>query len=476
MTCEVVTRFAPSPTGTLHIGNARSALFNWLFARNRKGRFLLRIEDTDHARSTPEARQTILDGLTWLGLEWDGEAISQSARADRHREIATRLLASGGAYRCFATPDEIAAARETARAERRPFRFQSAWRERSTGLPDAPFTVRLRAPRSGNTEIDDAVQGPVAWQNTELDDLILLRSDGSPTYMLAVVVDDHDMQVSHVIRGTDHLTNAARQSQIFDALGWPRPVFAHVPLIHGPDGAKYSKRHGAVGLREFEVQGYLPEAMRNYLVRLGWSHGDQEFFTTEELIRLFSLDSLNRSAARFDFAKLLSLNADHLRRLPDEELLDRLAAHLDGKAMISGEKRRKLASLMGELKPRVRSLAELAEMAGFILEDGPPDPDAKALKLLTSDNRLMLQRLTCALASVTVWDPANLETVVREFAESRDVGRGKIAQPMRAALTGKAASPGIFDVMSVLGQAAVIERLRAVDDGADSRATGIPQE
>ena len=469
---QIVTRFAPSPTGMLHIGNARTAVFNWLYARSEKGQFLLRIEDTDRARSTSEARQAILSGLTWLGLEWDGEAISQSARVDRHREVADILLASGSAYRCFATPDEIAAARKAAQAARKPFRFRSPWRDRNTGLPDAPCSIRLRAPRTGETVVDDAVQGRVTWKNAELDDLIILRSDGTPTYMLAVVVDDHDMAVSHVIRGTDHLTNAARQSQIFDALGWERPVFAHVPLIHGPDGAKYSKRHGAVGVGEFESQGYLPEAMRNYLVRLGWSHGDQEFFATDDLIRLFSLEGLNRSAARFDFAKLLSLNADHLRQMPDQVLIDRLAAHLRTGDGIAGDRREKLSRLIGEFKPRVRTLAELADMSAFLLADTPPQPDAKATKLLNSDNRLMLQRLTHPLSSLTVWEPESLEIAVRAFAESRGTSLGKIAQPMRAALTGKTASPGIFDVMSVLGQASVLARLRAVDSGAEPQSDG----
>lgn len=472
MPSQIVTRFAPSPTGMLHIGNARTAVFNWLYARSENGRFLLRIEDTDRARSTPEARQAILNGLTWLGLEWDGDAISQSARVDRHREVADMLLASGGAYRCFATRDEIAAARSAAQAARKPFRFRSPWRDRSTGLPDAPHSVRLRAPRSGETGIEDAVQGRVTWQNAELDDLIILRSDGTPTYMLAVVVDDHDMEVSHVIRGTDHLTNAARQSQIFDALGWQRPVFAHVPLIHGPDGAKYSKRHGAVGVGEFESQGYLPEAMRNYLVRLGWSHGDQEFFATDELIRLFSIEGMNRSAARFDFAKLLSLNADHLRQMPDPVLIDRLAAHIGVEEGLAEDERDRLSRLIGEFKPRVRTLAELADMSAFLLDDNPPRPDAKAAKLLNNDNRLMLQRLTSPLSLLTVWEPESLEIAVRAFAESHGTPLGKIAQPMRAALTGKTASPGIFDVMSVLGQAAVLARLRAAASGAESQSEG----
>ena len=456
-------------------GGARTALFNWLYARNRKGSFLLRIEDTDRERSTPEARQTILDGLSWLGLEWDGEAVSQSVRADRHREAAATLLQSGNAYRCFATAEEIAGLRAAARAARKPFRFQSPWRDRNTNLPDAPHSIRLRALRSGETVVHDEVQGRVAWKNSELDDLVLLRSDGSPTYMLAVVVDDHDMEVSHVIRGADHLTNAARQSQIFDALGWERPTFAHVPLIHGPDGAKYSKRHGAVGVGEFAARGYLPEGMRNYLARLGWSHGDQEFFTTVELVRLFSLGNLNRSSARFDFAKLLSLNADHLRSLSDEALVDRLSAHL-GASGFSAAGRSRLLRLIGEFKPRVRTLAELADMAAFLLRDTAPDPDAKALKLLNGDNRLLLLQLTRPLSSLTVWNVDILESTVRAFADSRSLSLGKVAQPMRAALTGRTASPGIFDVMSVLGQSAVLSRLRAVESGIESPATGVHQE
>ncbi len=476
MSRRVVTRFAPSPTGMLHIGGARTALFNWLYARNRKGSFLLRIEDTDRERSTPEAQQAILDGLSWLGLEWDGEAISQSVRASRHQEAAAELLASGRAYRCFSTPEEVAEARAAARAAKRPFRFHSPWRDRTTNLPDAPHSIRLRALQSGETVVHDEVQGRIAWKNSELDDLVLLRSNGSPTYMLAVVVDDHDMEVSHVIRGTDHLTNAARQSQIFDALGWDRPAFAHVPLIHGPDGSKYSKRHGAIGVGEFEAQGYLPAAIRNYLARLGWSHGDQEFFTTDELIRLFSLENLNRSSARFDFAKLQSLNADHLRNLSDEALVDRLATHLGTKGAFSAEGRSRLMHLMGEFKPRVRTLAELADMAAFLLQDAAPEPDTKASKLLSDNNRLLLLRLTGPLSSLTVWDTDTLESTVRAFADSCSLSLGKVAQPMRAALTGRTASPGIFDVMSVLGQSAVLARLRAVESGIESPPNGVHQK
>jgi len=458
------TRFAPSPTGLLHVGGARTALFCWLFARNQGGRFLLRIEDTDRARSTPAATQTILDGLRWLGLDWDGPAVSQSARVERHREVAERLLASGAAYRGHATAEEVAAAREEARKARQPFRGRSPWRDRAGNLPDAPFAIRLRCPRDGATRIEDAVQGAVTWQNRELDDLVLLRSDGTPTYMLAVVADDHDMGVTHVIRGADHLTNAARQSQIFDALGWDRPAFAHVPLIHGPDGGKYSKRHGAVGLDEFAAQGILPAAMRNALARLGWSHGDREFFPTDELLRLFSLDALNKAAARFDPAKLLSLNAEHLRALPTGQLAQELDGFLGAGRELSGVARSRLLQLLPELKPRVRSLAELADMAGFLFRNGPPEMDKKAQALLNAGNRRMLEELTGRLTVVSLWEQEGLAAALREFSQARSMSLGKVAQPLRAALTGRTGSPGIFDVMAVLGRAETLARLRAIDE------------
>ena len=476
MSRQVVTRFAPSPTGLLHIGGARTALFNWLFARKQRGRFLLRVEDTDRNRSTPEATQAILDGLSWLGLTWDGDAVSQSTRVDRHRDVANQLLAAGRAYRCFATQQEIAAERKAAQKARRPFRFRSPWRDRQTGLPDEAHSIRLRAPREGETLVEDAVQGKVTWKNRELDDLILLRSDGTPTYMLAVVVDDHDMEVTHVIRGADHLTNAARQTQIFDALDWNCPVFAHVPLIHGPDGTRYSKRHGAIGIGEFEARGYLPEAVRNYLARLGWSHGDQEFFTTDELIRLFSLKSLNRASARFDDAKLLSLNADHLRSMPDETLINRLGTHLGLPDGLAGEKRRRLARLLDAFRPRVRTLVEFADMAQFLLQEEVPEMDTRASKLLNDDNRLMIRELTRSLSAPMVWEPGSLETVVRSFADSRGAPLGKVAQPVRAALTGRSASPGIFDVMSVLGQTVVLERLRSVSSESETGGSAVRQE
>ena len=467
---RIRTRFAPSPTGLLHVGGARTALFNWLLARGAGGDFLLRIEDTDRQRSTRAAREAILDGMTWLGLDWSGEAVSQSARIERHREVAAALLAAGRAYRCFSGPEEIAAARAAARDAHIPFRFRSPWRDRQDGLPDGPYSVRLRAAGEGETAIEDRVQGRVAWQNRELDDLVLLRSDGSPTYMLAVVVDDHDMEISHVLRGADHLTNAARQSQIYDALDWPRPEFAHVPLIHGPDGRRYSKRHGAVGLDEFRTAGILPEAMRNYLARLGWSHGDEEFFTTEALLQLFSLDNLNRSAARFDQAKLLSLNADHLRQLPDADLIDRLARHLERPDGLPGAGRERLARLLPEFRPRVRTLAELADMAAFLLSDQAPVPDPKASRVLGAEARRLLADLTGALPATTVWEPEGLEAAVRAFAAARGLPLGRVAQPMRAALTGRTASPGIFDVMSVLGRTLALDRLERAATEANAES------
>ena len=401
--------FAPSPTGFLHIGGARTALFNWLFARRHEGEFLLRIEDTDRARSTPEARRAILEGLRWLGLDWDGDAVSQSGRIARHQEVAERLLRSGRAYRCYATPEEIAAAREAARRARAPFRFGSPWRDRTPGTApvDSPFAVRLRAPRAGRTAVEDIVQGTVNWSNDSLDDLVLLRSDGTPTYMLAVVVDDHDMGITHVIRGDDHLTNAARQCQVFDALEWPRPRFAHVPLIHGADGAKYSKRHGAVGVEPFAAEGYLPAAMRNYLARLGWAHGDEEFFPTGRLIEVFTLEAIGRSAARFDLAKLRSLNGRHIREASPDELLERFLEYLaarPGQAEVGEGRRGRIRAILPELAPRATTLAEMTELAGFVLTDSGPEPDEKAQRHLQADALDRLTALTPALASATDWD------------------------------------------------------------------------
>ncbi len=462
-TPQIVTRFAPSPTGFLHIGGARTALFNWLYARGRGGKFLLRIEDTDRARSTPEATEAIYDGLTWLGLDWDGEAISQFARVDRHQAAVAKMLDTGGAYRCYATQEEIAAAREAAKAEGRPPQFNSPWRDKGPDdWPDAPYTVRLKAPRSGEVVVEDEVQGRVSFDANQIDDLIMLRSDGTPTYMLAVVVDDHEMGVTHVIRGDDHLTNAARQTCIFNALGWPVPTFAHIPLIHGPDGAKLSKRHGALGAEAYRDMGYLPQAMRNYLVRLGWAHGDDEFFSDAEMLEWFDLPQIGKSAARFDFKKLENLNGQHMR-IADDAVLTKAALALlkvrDG-TIVSDAKQAQLAEAMGGLKERAKTLVDLLNSAHYILSDRPFTPDEKAAKILSDDARALLSRLTVHLQNASDWTSELLEEAVRAFAEAEDLKLGKVAQPMRAALTGRATSPGVFDVLVTLGREESLARLQ----------------
>lgn len=465
MSADVVTRFPPSPTGFLHIGGARTALFNWLFARHHGGRFLLRIEDTDRARSTPEATEAIFEGLRWLGLDWDGEAVSQFSRVERHAEVARGMLKTGAAYRCYATKEEIDAFREKARAEKRPPLFQSPWRD--LGEVDWPedrrddYTIRLRAPREGKVMIDDKVQGTVTWDASTMDDLILMRSDGTPTYMLAVVVDDHDMGVTHIIRGDDHLTNAARQALIYDALAWDRPVFAHVPLIHGPDGAKMSKRHGATSVTEYRDMGYLPAAMRNYLARLGWSHGDDEFFTDAQMIEWFGLEAIGKSAARFDFKKLENLNGQHIRASDTTTLMtavdDWLAAQ--GRPPLEGSKRAAVEEAMPGLKERAKTVVELLDMAHYITADRPLDMDEKAAKLIAGDNRDLLVRLTDRLSDASDWNAGTTEDVVRKFAEREELKLGKVAQPLRAALTGRAVSPGVFDVMQTLGRDETLARL-----------------
>ncbi len=463
-----MTRFAPSPTGFLHIGGARTALFNWLFARRNGGRFVLRIEDTDRERSTPEATEAIFEGMRWLGLEWDGDAISQFSRVDRHAEVAHELLSRGAAYKCFATKEEIDAFREKAKAEGRPPLFLSPWRDADPSThPDAPYVVRLRAPRDGETVVEDAVQGRVAWKNETLDDLILLRSDGTPVYMLAVVVDDHDMGVTHVIRGDDHLTNAARQSLIYHAMAWPTPVFAHIPLIHGPDGAKLSKRHGALGVEAYRDMGYLPEAMRNYLARLGWSHGDDEFFTTDQAVAWFGLDSVGKSPARFDFAKLENLNGQHMRAASDTDLLTQIDALLAAqqKPAIPALAREKMLAAMPGLKERAKTLNELIDSAYYLLAERPLQPDEKAAKLLTTEARALLGRLTTHLQNASEWSVSGLEEIVRAFAEAEGLKLGKVAQPMRAALTARAVSPGVFDVLEVLGREESLARLVEAADG-----------
>ena len=462
MCAEVVTRFPPSPTGFLHIGGARTALFNWLYARHHGGRFVLRIEDTDRARSTPEATEAIFEGLKWLGLDWDGDAVSQFSRIDRHAEVAREMLAAGTAYRCYSTKEEIDAFREQARAEKRPPLFLSPWRDKDQAdWPEGDYTIRLRAPRDGEIAIDDQVQGTVTWKAQTMDDLILMRSEGTPTYMLAVVVDDHDMGVTHVIRGDDHLTNAARQALIYDAMGWDRPVFAHVPLIHGPDGAKMSKRHGATSVTEYRDMGYLPAAMRNYLARLGWSHGDEEFFTDSQMIEWFGLDAIGKSAARFDFKKLENLNGQHIRASDTDTLMaaiDELCAaqQIDVPA---GAKRAALHGAMDQLKERAKTITELIDLAYYILTDRPLDMDKKASKLINSETSGMLVRLTERLRNASDWSAGTIEDLVRTFAEGEGLMLGKVAQPLRAALTGRAVSPGVFDVMQTLGQEETLARL-----------------
>jgi glutamyl-tRNA synthetase len=457
----VVTRFAPSPTGYLHIGGARTALFNWLYARHAGGTFLLRIEDTDRARSTPEATQAIYDGLRWLGLDWDGEAISQFARAGRHAEVAREMVARGTAYRCYATQEEIEAFREQARAEGRPPLFRSPWRDADPAShPDAPFVIRLRAPRDGVTQVADVVQGSVAWRNETLDDLILLRSDGTPTYMLAVVVDDHDMGVTHVIRGDDHLTNAARQTLIYRALDWPVPVMAHIPLIHGPDGKKLSKRHGALGVDAYRAMGFVPEAMRNYLARLGWSHADDEFFTTEQAVAWFDLTHLGKAPARFDFDKLENLSGQHIRAMDDAALLAEVESFLaaQNKPPLGEPLRSQMLQAMPGLKERARTIPQILEMARFLLASRPLDTDAAAARVLGSVSHGMLERLTSRLQHAT-WSADELEATIRDFAEAESLGLGKVAQPIRIALTGRTISPGVFEMMTILGRDETIARL-----------------
>jgi glutamyl-tRNA synthetase len=466
---SVVTRFAPSPTGYLHIGGARTALFNWLFTRHHGGRFLLRIEDTDRARSTPEAIEAILEGLRWLDILWDDEPVYQSRRADRHAAVAGQLLASGNAYRCFATAEELAEMRERARAEGRPLRYDGRWRDRdpATAPPGVAPVIRLKAPRKGSTTIADLVQGEVTVANEELDDLVLLRNDGTPTYNLAVVVDDHDMAITHVIRGDDHLTNAFRQYQIYRALDWPVPQFAHISLIHGTDGAKLSKRHGALSVGEYEKMGFLPEALCNYLLRLGWSHGDDEIISREQAVKWFDLDAVGRAPARFDMAKLTSLNAYYLRRAEDGRLtrmvLSRLSETLDG-ALAEDAGMRILAGMPG-LKERAKTVVELYDNARIYALDGPPELAPAAAALLDATARSHLAALQGVFAKVDPWTAQSLETAVRDYTERNGGGSLKlkaVAQPLRAAVTGRTVSPPIFEVMAILGRQETLRRLSGV--------------
>lgn len=463
----VVTRFAPSPTGFLHIGGARTALFNWLFARHYGGKYLLRIEDTDRARSTEPAIAAILDGLSWLGLDWDGDVTYQFSRAARHAEVARAMLAKGNAYLCYASPQELDDMRAAQKAAGKPMRYDGRWRDRDP--KDAPAgiapVIRLKAPQTGQTVIRDAVQGEVTVENAQLDDMILLRADGTPTYMLAVVVDDHDMGVTHVIRGDDHLNNAFRQLQIIKAMGWPEPVYAHIPLIHGPDGAKLSKRHGALGVDAYRDMGFLPAALRNYLLRLGWGHGDDEIISTAQAIEWFDLPGVGRSASRFDMVKLTNLNAHYLREMPDTELLPlvlpRVEEKIGGKIDSIGLQR--IERGMNGVKQRARTVIELADNLLFYARAGAPViADDKARAQLTADAKGLLGRLAAALdAEADNWGEKQIEESIRRFAEAERVKLGQVAQPLRVALTGSTASPGIFEVLAVLGPAESKTRLQA---------------
>ncbi|KQR84148.1 glutamate--tRNA ligase [Sphingomonas sp. Leaf343] len=451
---SVVTRFAPSPTGFLHLGGARTALFNWLFARHNGGKFLLRIEDTDRARSTQPAIDAILAGMRWLGLDWDGDAVFQFARSDRHADVAHAMVESGHAYRCWMTQEEIAAQREAAQAAKKPLRIRSPWRDRADGPADQAFVVRLRAPQEGSVMIDDRVQGSVTVQNAELDDLVLLRSDGTPTYMLAVVVDDHDMGVTHVIRGDDHLNNAFRQLPIYRANDWPEPVYAHIPLIHGSDGAKLSKRHGAVGIEAYRDElGILPEALDNYLLRLGWGHGDAEIIARDEAVKWFDLAAVGKSPSRFDLKKLEHLNGHYIREADDARLAALVAAR------VTGADETCLAAAMPALKPRAANLNELADGAQFLVATRPLTIDEAAAPLLAGDAPAILTEVHAALDALDGWDTDGIEAAVRRVADARGLKLGQVAQPLRAALTGRRTSPGIFDVVALLGRGESLGRI-----------------
>ena len=462
----VVTRFAPSPTGFLHIGGARTALFNWLYARHHGGIFRLRIEDTDRQRSTKEAIEAIIDGLKWLGLNWDDETVFQFARATRHAEVALEMLKRGKAYYCYCTPEELEQMRAEARAAGKPMRYDGRWRDRDPkdAPPGVKPVIRLKAPTSGETIVQDKVQGEVRVANEQLDDMVLLRSDGTPTYMHSVVVDDHDMGITDVIRGDDHLTNTFRQLQIYQAMGWQPPSFAHIPLIHGPDGAKLSKRHGALGVEAYRDMGYLPEALRNYLLRLGWGHGDDEIISTEQAIQWFDLDGVGRAPSRFDFAKLDNLNGHYLRQSDDARLARDAAARL-GVSADAAIERRLIAGMPG-LKARAKTLKELAENAAFYVAKRPLSPDEKARAAFTADATKMLKELRGALAASPSWTATNLEAETRTFAEAKGIKLGQVAQPLRAALTGATMSPPIFEVMEALGRE---ETLGRIDDATTAK-------
>lgn len=466
---KVITRFAPSPTGYLHIGGARTALFNWLYAKANGGEMLLRIEDTDRERSTETAVDALKDGLSWLGINWDGEAYSQHERAERHRDIATKMVASGDAYYCYATPDELTAMRDKAREEGRQASYDGTWRDRdpSEAPQGAKGVIRLKTPNDGDTIIRDQVQGDVKFANKDLDDLVLLRSDGNPTYMLAVVVDDHDMGITHVIRGDDHLTNAARQALIYKALHWDEPVMAHIPLIHGADGAKISKRHGALGAEAYRALGYLPAALRNYLVRLGWSHGDDEIMSEKQMIEWFGFDGMGKGAAKFDYSKLDNLNGHYIRNSDDAFLVDQLALALpefEGDFAISGkldnDGKAKLMNAMPVLKERAKSLIELADGAHFLFAERPLQLEEKAAAVLDDAGRDALAKVLPAFETLSDWSHDAIEQVIRDVAEKEELKLGKIAQPLRSALTGRSKAPGVFDVLAILDKQEVLSRLK----------------
>ena len=458
----VVTRFAPSPTGYLHIGGGRTALFNWLYARGRGGKFLLRIEDTDRERSTPEATAAILRGLTWLGLDWDGEVVSQFERRDRHAEVAREMLARGTAYKCFSTKEEIEAYRAAREAEGASYAvFKSPWRDADpTTHPDAPYAIRMKAPRTGETIIEDQVQGRVVIKNETLDDMIVLRSDGTPVYMLAVVVDDHDMGVTHVIRGDDHLNNAARQQMVYDAMGWTVPVWAHIPLIHGPDGKKLSKRHGATGVEEYQAMGYPAAGMRNYLTRLGWAHGDAEIFTSEEAMQMFDLSGIGRAPARLDFKKLENTCGHHMAIADDAALLHELKAFLvaAGLPALTDDQEARMKLALPFLKKSAKTFPELLEKAHFLMISRPVVPDAKAAEALDTVSRGILKKLTPRLQSAS-WTKEALEPILTEAAAEHGLGFGKLAAPLRAAIAGKSVTPSVYDMMLVIGRDETVARL-----------------
>lgn len=464
----VVTRFAPSPTGFLHIGGARTALFNWLFTRHHGGKFLLRVEDTDRKRSTDAAVEAILDGLKWLELDWDGEPIFQFQQQARHAAVAHQMLEAGHAYRCYCSPEELTEMRERARAEKKPMRYDGTWRDRDPSEAPAGVdpVIRLKAPLTGETTIADLVQGTITVQNAELDDMVLLRADGTPTYMLSVVVDDHDMGITHVIRGDDHLNNAFRQAQVFKAMNWDLPKFAHIPLIHGPDGAKMSKRHGALGVDAYRDLGFLPEAMRNYLFRLGWSYGEEEIISTERAVELFDIKSVGRSAARFDMPRLLNMNGHYLRSADDARLVALVEPLLekDHGQKIDAKVHERLLAGMDGLKSRAKTVVELAESAVFYARDGEQPLNDKASNILDEAARGRLARLLVRLKALEVWNDETLEAAVRSAAESEQVKLVAMAQPLRAAVAGSNTSPSMFEVMRILGRDETLIRIAAKAD------------